>query len=155
DVLGSAVLGLTLKCARCHSHKFDPIPQRDYYRLLDVFKGAYDEYEWLKPDVRPGLGPVSQDVLGGRLLPFVTTAEQRERETHNPAVQRDVDSLRAELSRASHAVATRVRDERLSLLPEVLRDDLRTMLATAPGKRDAVQKYLASKFEAHLRPDAK
>jgi hypothetical protein len=82
DVLGSAVLGLTLKCARCHSHKFDPIPQRDYYRLLAVFKGAYDEYDWLKPDVRPGLGPVSQDVLGGRHLPYVTTAERRAWEAH-------------------------------------------------------------------------
>ena len=39
DVLGSAVMGLTMKCARCHSHKFDPIPQRDYYRLVAVFKG--------------------------------------------------------------------------------------------------------------------
>jgi mono/diheme cytochrome c family protein len=77
DVLGSAVLGLTIKCARCHSHKFDPIPQRDYYRLVDVFKGAYDEYDWLKPDVRPGLGPVSQDTQGGRLLPYVTTAEKQ------------------------------------------------------------------------------
>jgi hypothetical protein len=77
DVLGSGVLGLTLKCARCHSHKFDPIPQRDYYRLLDVFKGAYDEYDWIKPDVKAGLGPVSEDVLGGRHLPYVTTAERR------------------------------------------------------------------------------
>ena len=77
DVLGSAVMGLTLKCARCHTHKFDPIPHRDYYRLLDIFKGAYDEYDWLKPDVRPGIGPVSQDILGGRLLSFVTTAERK------------------------------------------------------------------------------
>jgi hypothetical protein len=77
DVLGSGVMGLTLKCARCHSHKFDPIPQRDYYRLLDVFKGAYDEHDWLKPDVRPGLGPVSEGVLGGRHLPYVATAERR------------------------------------------------------------------------------
>src|SRR5437870_6622786 len=30
DVLGSGVMGLTIKCARCHSHKYDPIPQRDY-----------------------------------------------------------------------------------------------------------------------------
>jgi hypothetical protein len=77
DVLGSAVLGLTMKCARCHSHKFDPIPQRDYYRLVAVLKGAYDEYDWLKPDVRPGIGPVSEDPLGGRHLPHVTTAERR------------------------------------------------------------------------------
>jgi hypothetical protein len=77
DVLGSVVLGLTLKCARCHSHKFDPIPQRDYYRLVAVFKGAFDEYDWLKPEVHPGLGPISQDPLGGRHLPYVTTVERR------------------------------------------------------------------------------
>ena len=39
DVLGSAVMGLTMKCARCHSHKFDPIPQRDYYRLRRRLQG--------------------------------------------------------------------------------------------------------------------
>ncbi|HEV8059108.1 MAG TPA: PSD1 and planctomycete cytochrome C domain-containing protein [Gemmataceae bacterium] len=78
DILGSAVLGLTMKCCRCHDHKYDPIPQRDYYRLLAVFKGAYDEYDWLKPDIHPGIGPVSQDVGGGRLLSCVSTHEQAE-----------------------------------------------------------------------------
>ncbi|MGE5191880.1 MAG: PSD1 and planctomycete cytochrome C domain-containing protein [Deltaproteobacteria bacterium] len=34
---GSAMLGLSIGCARCHDHKFDPIPQRDYYRLLSSF----------------------------------------------------------------------------------------------------------------------
>jgi hypothetical protein len=51
DILGSGVMGLTFKCARCHDHKFDPIPQRDYYRLVDLSR-AYDEYDWLKPDLR-------------------------------------------------------------------------------------------------------
>jgi mono/diheme cytochrome c family protein len=37
DTLGKAVLGLTLGCARCHDHKFDPIPQRDYFSLLSIF----------------------------------------------------------------------------------------------------------------------
>jgi mono/diheme cytochrome c family protein len=101
DVLGSAVLGLTLKCARCHSHKFDPIPQRDYYRLLAVFKGAYDEYDWLKPDVRPGLGPVSQDVQGGRLLPYVTTAERRAWEAHEAPLRQEIDALRSAASSAA------------------------------------------------------
>ncbi|HEV3341545.1 MAG TPA: PSD1 and planctomycete cytochrome C domain-containing protein [Pirellulales bacterium] len=98
DVLGSAVMGLSLKCARCHSHKFDPIPQRDYYRLLAVFKGAYDEYDWLKPDVRAGLGPVSQDVLPGRLLPYVSTTERRAWESHNGEIQRTIEALRSSLA---------------------------------------------------------
>ena len=37
---GSTFLGLTVGCARCHSHKFDPIPQRDYYALQAVFAGV-------------------------------------------------------------------------------------------------------------------
>jgi cytochrome c553 len=40
DTLGKSVLGLTLGCARCHDHKFDPIPTRDYYSLLAVFTGT-------------------------------------------------------------------------------------------------------------------
>ncbi len=48
---GQVFLGLTIDCARCHNHKIDPIPQRDYYRLLAFFKnispyhngGATDE----------------------------------------------------------------------------------------------------------------
>ena len=36
----AAFLGLTLNCARCHDHKFDPIPQRDYYRFVSVFAGV-------------------------------------------------------------------------------------------------------------------
>ncbi|MEX0675949.1 MAG: PSD1 and planctomycete cytochrome C domain-containing protein [Pirellulales bacterium] len=35
--LGTAMLGLTIGCARCHDHKFDPIPQADYYRLVSTF----------------------------------------------------------------------------------------------------------------------
>jgi hypothetical protein len=37
---GSAMLGLTLACARCHDHKYDPIPRRDYYRMLCAFNGG-------------------------------------------------------------------------------------------------------------------
>jgi mono/diheme cytochrome c family protein len=37
DTVGKSVLGLTLGCARCHDHKFDPVPTRDYYSLLAVF----------------------------------------------------------------------------------------------------------------------
>ena len=37
---GSAFLGLTINCARCHNHKFDPIPTEDYYRIRAAFEGV-------------------------------------------------------------------------------------------------------------------
>ncbi|MCA9248462.1 MAG: PSD1 domain-containing protein [Planctomycetales bacterium] len=40
DTIGKAVLGLTLGCARCHDHKFDPITSRDYYALAGIFQST-------------------------------------------------------------------------------------------------------------------
>ena len=40
NTTGTAFLGLTLGCARCHNHKFDPITQRDYYSIQAVFAGV-------------------------------------------------------------------------------------------------------------------
>jgi hypothetical protein len=44
DNLGRAFLGLTLNCARCHDHKFDPVTMRDYYALYGIF--ASTRYPW-------------------------------------------------------------------------------------------------------------
>ncbi|MBL8815410.1 MAG: PSD1 domain-containing protein [Planctomyces sp.] len=51
-VTSSAFLGLTVKCARCHDHKFDPIPQTDYYHMAASF--------WAGP-----IGTRGRDLLGG------------------------------------------------------------------------------------------
>ncbi|MEX2560547.1 MAG: DUF1549 domain-containing protein, partial [Pirellulales bacterium] len=40
DTMGGALLGLTLACARCHDHKFDPLPTSDYYALAGIFKST-------------------------------------------------------------------------------------------------------------------
>ncbi|MBQ09936.1 MAG: hypothetical protein CMJ45_00080 [Planctomyces sp.] len=48
DVLGRAFLGLTIGCARCHDHKFDPIPTVDYYSLAGIFRST----EVFKDEVR-------------------------------------------------------------------------------------------------------
>src|SRR5262249_7832132 len=39
-IVASSVLGLTLHCARCHDHKYEPLTQRDYYRVQALFQGA-------------------------------------------------------------------------------------------------------------------
>jgi mono/diheme cytochrome c family protein len=48
DLTGRAFLGLTLACARCHDHKFDPIPTADYYGLAGIFFSSH-----ILPDVGP------------------------------------------------------------------------------------------------------
>ena len=46
---GSAFLGLTIGCARCHNHKFDPIPQTDYFAIKAVFAGVQHGNRSIKP----------------------------------------------------------------------------------------------------------
>ena len=42
DIFSSTVLALTMKCARCHTHKYDPITQEEYYRFYDYFNQSAD-----------------------------------------------------------------------------------------------------------------
>ncbi|HTE21191.1 MAG TPA: DUF1553 domain-containing protein, partial [Armatimonadota bacterium] len=49
-----AFLGLTVGCAKCHDHKFDPIPQKDYYRLAAVFAGVRHGERPLTPPAETG-----------------------------------------------------------------------------------------------------
>ncbi|HEU4418431.1 MAG TPA: PSD1 and planctomycete cytochrome C domain-containing protein [Planctomycetota bacterium] len=86
--LGSVFLGLTLGCARCHDHKYDPIRQEDYYRLFSFFNNNEE----------PGLYSQSED-SNRALEPFldVPTPEQKAQRTQ----------LRAEL-----AAAKKLLDER-------------------------------------------
>jgi hypothetical protein len=44
DVIGRTVLGLSVACARCHDHKFDPIPTRDYYALAGILRSTQTLY---------------------------------------------------------------------------------------------------------------
>ena len=57
DTLGRAMMGMTLGCARCHDHKFDPLPTDDYYSLVAIFKSTrtMDDLKtiakWHEPEV--------------------------------------------------------------------------------------------------------
>jgi len=69
NTLGTVWLGLTVGCAQCHDHKYDPIPQRDYYRLLAFFAQAEDQPLAipLEPAVRSALDSELQQLDGWAL----------------------------------------------------------------------------------------
>ncbi len=52
QVIASSLLGLTIQCARCHDHKFEPITQEDYYRLQAILYPAFNVEHWVKPNDR-------------------------------------------------------------------------------------------------------
>jgi hypothetical protein len=51
-VASTSLLGLTVGCAQCHDHRYDPVSQSDYYRLRAIFEPAYDVQNWRVPNGR-------------------------------------------------------------------------------------------------------
>lgn len=47
DTIGSSVLGLSIKCGQCHSHKFDPISQTEYYGMFAFLNNTYEAQSWV------------------------------------------------------------------------------------------------------------
>jgi len=92
DKVGKAFLGLTVGCARCHDHKFDPISQRDYYALAGIFHSTESvrRAEW---------GVWSWPTVAE--LPE-TKAQETERKARLAQHRQNIETLRAERERAKH-----------------------------------------------------
>ena len=84
EVLTSSVMGLTVGCARCHNHKYDPIPQRDYYRLAAILETAYDPYDWLPPK--------------NREYPVAASEEIQDWDQHNAPIDAEIGGLEKTLA---------------------------------------------------------
>ena len=86
DVTGRTFLGLTLACARCHDHKFDPIPTRDYYALAGIFYSSH---------VIPEVGSKGGDTMRLRVpLDSPAALERREKlEEDIVATQKQADQI--------------------------------------------------------------
>jgi hypothetical protein len=133
QIVGSSFLGLTVQCARCHSHKFDPISQRDYYSLQAVFLGALDPARWVPSEVR-GIG-LATDLQEARIT------------ERNKKVDERVAGLTASLNE----VTARFRKKRvLDVLKVTLEaaeiEKLAVSLAVKPEQRNAEQKQLTEKY---------
>ena len=95
DAFSQGMLGLTVSCARCHDHKFDPIPIQDYYALAGIFLSTetlYGTHRSNGNDYPSGLIEVSKDARlpNGPTMPLSTRA----------TLQRFVDQLERREERA-------------------------------------------------------
>jgi hypothetical protein len=97
DVTGRAFLGLTLGCARCHDHKFDPIPTEDYYSLAGIFFSSH-----ILP--RPGAKTAGSPVLRIPLASAAELDERKAKEARAAALDREVKAMNGAvlLTRATH-----------------------------------------------------
>ena len=130
--VSSSTLAMTLQCARCHSHKFDPISQTDYYRLLSIFTPAYNPVNWLQPKRRH--------------LFNVSRSEKTEIDRLSVAV-REAKQRHAALRKEYR---DRLERKKLHALPKAVRSDLKAALDTPANKRSAAQREFASKYGARV-----
>lgn len=94
NTTGQVVLGLSLRCARCHDHKFDPITSRDYYALYGFFAGTRYPFAGAEEDRRPS-----------ELAPLVPPDRRKDFESkHAERLARLRENLASEASRGDAAM---------------------------------------------------
>ncbi len=128
QIVSSSLLGLTVHCAQCHDHRYDPIPQADYYRLRAVFEPAFDWKRWKNP--------------AQRLVSLM------------PSVDRSLADCVEQAAKVHDAEATRLHDEliekfvqkQLLLVPEARREAVIGARRTPAAKRSPEQLQLLREF---------
>ncbi|CAN5536988.1 PSD1 and planctomycete cytochrome C domain-containing protein [soil metagenome] len=71
DLVSRGLMGITVTCARCHDHKFDPIPQADYYSLYGVFRSCQE------PTVGPLIDPLPNTAEARKQEAAIQASEQK------------------------------------------------------------------------------
>jgi hypothetical protein len=122
--LGATVLGLTVACARCHDHKFDPISQADYYRLQAFFAAARDkDIDVSQPEARAA------------------------RDKKAKALVARLEPLRKHVAEIDEPYQTKLRAAKVARLEPAYRD----ALAVDPNQRTPEQKRLAGQAEVLVK----
>ena len=123
-IISASLLGVSVGCAQCHDHKYDPISHADYFRLRAVFNPAWNPSAWKAP--------------GARVVSLMTQQQRQER-TKVEAEEREA-SMRRE-AKAQEWIG-RVFELEIAKFPEPQRVPLRDAFKTVAEKRTAEQKKL-------------
>jgi mono/diheme cytochrome c family protein len=86
-------LGMTVGCARCHNHKFDPIPQMDYYRMQSIFYPTTPVEFALVPSHEVTAHREATEAIEARLKPLRTRKTDIEKPYHQIIVDREIAKL--------------------------------------------------------------
>ena len=128
QILGSAFLGLTLQCARCHDHKFEPVTQEEYYGLQAILRPAFDPNHWLKPSERE--------------LEIGTRAEREAHHRRVTQVERDLKTFKESLEGLTGPFRRQALEANLGPLAPPLREAIHKALDTKEKERTEAMKSL-------------
>ncbi len=133
----NCLLGITIQCARCHEHKFEPIAHREYYALQAIFFPVYNPDRWTKPN--------------DRTLTVASRERRAEHQRRTALIDRQVKRLRDGLAAAVEPLGDQLIEERIAALPEPARALLQQAFRTPKEKRTGEQKALLKTHAALLQ----
>lgn len=138
EIVANNLLALTVNCAKCHDHKYDPIPQRDYYRFEAYFAPAFNPENWVQPT--------------NRNLPDIALPRKADIDRHNQSVDEQIAKAKARREKIEAETKDILFEEKLARLPETIRVEVKTAIRTVAAQRTDAQKELARDHEKTLNP---
>jgi hypothetical protein len=96
NIVGASVLGVTLGCARCHDHKFDPIRHTDYYRMQGYFAQTHEQDVPLAAPEEQASWKTRAEPLQAKIKALQTEMSRAE-ESAKPALIKQIEDLSAQL----------------------------------------------------------